>query len=59
MKSFLKRLGIFDISKKIYSICVSILGYYKFKKLSKSKNILPEFGSGNIRLNEPKKIIFP
>ncbi len=49
MKSFLKRLGIFDISKKIYSICVSILGYYKFKKLSKSNNIYLELGSGSKR----------
>lgn len=49
MKSFLKRLRIFDISKKIYSFCVSILGYYKFKKLSKSNNISLELGSGSKR----------
>tara|TARA_S200000501_G_scaffold97106_1_gene90401 strand:- start:5274 stop:5906 length:633 start_codon:yes stop_codon:yes gene_type:complete len=49
MKFFLKKLGIFDISKKIYSKCVSIFGYYKFKKLSKSKNIFLELGSGRKR----------
>lgn len=51
MKSFLKRLRIFDISKKIYLILVSISGFYKFKKLSKSKNISLELGSGPKRGN--------
>tara|TARA_A100001015_G_scaffold255546_1_gene297060 strand:+ start:454 stop:633 length:180 start_codon:yes stop_codon:yes gene_type:complete len=59
MKSILKEVRIFDFLKKINSSYFFVLNYYKFKKLSKSKNILPEFGSGNIRLNEPKKIIFP
>ena len=49
MKSFLKRLRIFNISKKIYSFCISFLGYYKFKKLSKSNNISLELGSGSKR----------
>tara|TARA_A100000164_G_C21397531_1_gene536147 strand:- start:154 stop:333 length:180 start_codon:yes stop_codon:yes gene_type:complete len=58
MKFILKEMRIFDFSKKINFTYVFVLSYYKFKKLSKSKNILPEFGSGNMRLNELKKIIF-